>query len=518
MSQPGDPSAEKRAQQAGLYGEPVADLTTRIGRVVGIGPEDVARTIGISRPMFDQVVAGQRTKIGNPLATYRLKTLRDFTLALERGEASASDIDLTLSQIRASSLTSDPAASIDTGSGLGSGVGSGLGSGVGSAGGSGAFSGTPAAHPPIEAPVGVPVTQPPGASSALPKARDIDLLDAGSLAEARAIVGQHVRATPTRRWPLLEDVTRTITYVKHENNNPTGSFKVRGGLVYLTRLRQREPGLKGIVSATRGNHGQSLAYAGNALGIPVTIVVPEGNSPDKNRAMEALGADLLVHGRDFQEASEYAAWIASSRERHRVPSFHADLVTGVATYAAELHESVPDLDVVYVPVGMGSGICANIAVRDLIGSGAEVVGVVSELAPAYAMSFDAKAPIRTGTADTFVDGVATRTPDRLAVSVMVGGAARIVQVSERQAAEAMRLMYRTTHNLPEPAGSLALAGLLADLDRVRGKKVAVIHTGANCDFSVLRQVMADGEPADPEAPADAEAPDQGTDRPEDDQQ
>ncbi len=295
--------------------------------------------------------------------------------------------------------------------------------------------------------------------------------------------------TPARRWPLLERATGTETWVKHENHNPTGAFKVRGGVNLAARLRE-ERAATGLISASRGNHSQSLAYAGAAFGLPVTIVVPEGNSPDKNAAAEAFGAELLVHGRDFQEALEHSRVLAEERGLTIVPPFHPWLVEGVATYAAELHEDVADLEVVYVPVGMGSGACANIAVRDLLGLATEVVGVVAENAPAYALSFEAGEPVATPDADTFVDGVACRTPDPEAVRRIVAGAARIVRVSEDDAADAMALLYRSTHNLPEPAGSLALAGLLAERDEVAGRKVAIIQTGGNADFDVLARALS----------------------------
>ena len=295
--------------------------------------------------------------------------------------------------------------------------------------------------------------------------------------------------TPARRWPLLERATGTETWVKHENHNPTGAFKVRGGVNLAARLRE-ERAATGLISASRGNHSQSLAYAGAAFGLPVTIVVPEGNSPDKNAATEAFGAELVVRGRDFQEALEHSRVLAEERGLTIVPPFHPWLVEGVATYAAELHEDVADLEVVYVPVGMGSGACANIAVRDLLGLATEVVGVVAENAPAYALSFEAGEPVATPDADTFVDGVACRTPDPEAVRRIVAGAARIVRVSEDDAADAMALLYRSTHNLPEPAGSLALAGLLAERDEVAGRKVAIIQTGGNADFDVLARALS----------------------------
>jgi threonine dehydratase len=313
-------------------------------------------------------------------------------------------------------------------------------------------------------------------------------VDATDLTAARERVRRHVPPTPARRWPLLERATGTETWVKHENHNPTGAFKVRGGVNFAAR-QVESGGATGLISASRGNHSQSLAYAGAAFGLPVTVVVPEGNSPDKNAATEAYGAELVIHGNDFQEALEHSRILAEERGLTPVPPYHPWLVEGVATYAAELHEDVPGLDVLYVPIGMGSGACANIAVRDLLGLATEVVGVVAENAPAYALSFEAGEPVATATSDTFVDGVACRTPDPEAVRRIVAGAARIVRISEEAAAEAMALMYRSTHNLAEPAGSLALAGLLAERERVAGKRVAVIQTGGNADFSVLARVL-----------------------------
>ena len=316
------------------------------------------------------------------------------------------------------------------------------------------------------------------------------MLTPEDLAQARERVAAHVPPTAARRWPLLEQVTGTETWVKHENHNPTGAFKVRGGITFVARLLAQRPDTPGLVAATRGNHGQSIAYAGRAAGLPVVIVVPEGNSPDKNAATASYGAELVVHGRDYQAAREHAAVLSAERGLVAVPPFHPWLVEGVATAAAELHEDVPGLDAVYVPVGMGSGICAQIAVRDLLGADTEVIGVVSERAPAYALSFEAGHPVSTEDADTFVDGVACRTPDPDAVAAIAPGAARFVRVSEEAAAEAMALMYRATHNLAEPAGSLALAGLLADHQAAPGRRVAVVHTGGNADFGVLSGALA----------------------------
>ncbi len=239
----------------------------------------------------------------------------------------------------------------------------------------------------------------------------VEPLNPETFVEIRTRVARHVPRTPARRWPLLEQVTGTPTWVKHENHNPTGAFKVRGGVNFLARLQAEQPEVPGLITATRGNHGQSLAFAGAAAGMPVVIVVPEGNSPDKNASMIAMGAELIVHGRDFQESREYADKLAAERGLVGVPPFHPWLIEGVATYAAELHEDVPDLDAIYVPIGMGSGISANILVRDLLHKDTEIIGVVAELAPAYALSFETGHPVSTDSADTFVDGVACRTPD-----------------------------------------------------------------------------------------------------------
>ena len=311
---------------------------------------------------------------------------------------------------------------------------------------------------------------------------------------ATAVVRRHFPATPQFAWPLLGREVGAQVWVKHENQTPTGAFKVRGGLVYADRLVRERPHVRGLVSATRGNHGQSLAYAGRAAGLRVVIVVPEGNSPDKNAAMEGFGAELIVHGRDFQESREHAMGLGEELGLEPVPPFHPDLVAGVATYAKELFDAAGALDTVYVPVGMGSGICSLIATRDLLGLPTEVVGVVSDRAPATALSFEAGEVVDTATADTFVDGVACRAPMAEAVEQIVAGAARVLTVSEDETAEAMRVMLRTTHQLPEPSGAIALAGLLSERDRVAGRRVATVLTGGNCDADILVTVLAGRTP------------------------
>jgi len=320
------------------------------------------------------------------------------------------------------------------------------------------------------------------------------VIEAAALAWAKGVVGRSVPPTPQFSWPLLSAQVGAEVWVKHENHTPTGAFKVRGGLVYAERLRALRPDVRGLVSATRGNHGQSLAFAGRAAGLTVTIVVPVGNNPDKNAAMRAFGAELVEHGHDYQAAREHAAVLAGERGLEAVPPFHPDLVLGVATYADELFAAVAALDAVYVPVGMGTGICGVIGVRDLLGLPTEVIGVVAEQAPATALSFAAGEVVTSESAATFVDGVATRVPAPEAIEAICKGAARILTVDEDSAAEAMRLLYSTTHNLAEPAGALALAGLMSERERAAGRRVAVIQSGGNVDAATLRLVLGGGTP------------------------
>jgi threonine dehydratase len=316
------------------------------------------------------------------------------------------------------------------------------------------------------------------------------LFSLDDLERATELVRRHVPVTPAYAWPLLAAELGTEVWVKHENTTPTGAFKLRGGLVLLDRLARERPDVPGIISATRGNHGQSLAFSGGLHRVPVTIVVPEGNSAEKNAAMVALGADLIVHGGDYQASREHAQALAAERGLRMVEPFEPDLVLGVATYARELFEAVADLDVVYVPIGMGSGICGLIGVRDLLGLGTDIVGVVAAGAPATLLSFEAGHPVATETADTFVDGVATRTPDPLAIELICAGAARVIAVPDEAVAEAMRVMHRCTHSAAEPSGAIALAGALSERSRVAGQRVAVIHTGANADAALVASVLA----------------------------
>lgn len=315
------------------------------------------------------------------------------------------------------------------------------------------------------------------------------------LAAATAVVRRFVPPTPAYAWPLLRRRSGVEVYVKHENHTPTGAFKARGGLVYLDALHRADALPRGVVTATRGNHGQSVAAAAARFGIPTVIVVPHGNSLDKNTAMAGFGAEIVVAGKDFDESRSVAAEIGAARGFHFVPSFHPELVKGVATYAYELFATVEDLAVVYVPIGMGSGICGLITVRDLLGRRTEIVGVVAERAPAFALSFSAGRPISTGLAATFADGMACREPQPEPLAVIRAGAARILRVSEDEIAEAVRIYYTDTHNLAEGAGAAPLAGLLRERDRYAGKRAAVILSGGNIDAPVFMEILNGRTPA-----------------------
>jgi threonine dehydratase len=313
------------------------------------------------------------------------------------------------------------------------------------------------------------------------------MFDLRQLEQAQEIVGRAMPPTPAHAWPLLSQRLGASVLVKHENHTPTGAFKVRGGLTYIDRLKRERPDVAGLISATRGNHGQSIAFAAARYGLPVTIVVPHGNSVEKNRAMRAFGADLVEHGEDFQAAREEAERRAASDGLTMVPSFHADLVIGVATYALELLRQAPDLDALYVPIGLGSGICGCILARDLLGLKTEIVGVQSTLAPSYALSFAAGRVIATETSNTLADGMATRVPEPEAFEIIRKGASHIVQVTDDEVAAAIRAYWTDTHNLAEGAGAAALAAALQEKTRFAGKRVGLILSGGNIDFDLFKR-------------------------------
>lgn len=318
----------------------------------------------------------------------------------------------------------------------------------------------------------------------------MDLPDRAEIEAAAAIVHRTMPATPTHVWPLLHERLGTPVHVKHENHAPTGAFKVRGGLVYFEALRRREPGCAGVICATRGNHGQSVALAAQRNGIPATIVVPHGNSVEKNAAMRALGATLIEHGHDFQESRERAAHLAAERGLHMVPSFHRDLVAGVATYWMEFFEAAPDLDLVYVPIGQGSGICAAVAARAALGKRCAIVGVVSEHASAYAQSFAARRVIEAPVTTQLADGMACRVPDATALDVMLAHVDDVVRVSDDEIAAAMKMLFTDTHNVAEGAGAAAFAAAFKFRDRLRGRKIGVVLSGGNVDHDVYARVLA----------------------------
>jgi threonine dehydratase len=282
--------------------------------------------------------------------------------------------------------------------------------------------------------------------------------------------------------------------VKHENHTPTGAFKVRGGLVYADRLKRERPHVKGVITATRGNHGQSLAFACARASVPCTVVVPVGNSTEKNAAMQAFGAELIEHGRDFDEAREYAAGLAEQRGYEYGKSFDKDLVLGVATYAHELFTAEPDLDAVYVPIGLGSGVCGVISARDAMKHKAKVIGVVSDRANTYRLSMDAGRCVPTNSATTFADGMAVRVPSPDALAIMQNGMAGLVEVSDDEVAEAIRVLYSDTHTLAEGAGAAAFAALTRERDKWQGKRVAVVVSGQNIDRPWMATVLTGGTP------------------------
>ena len=314
------------------------------------------------------------------------------------------------------------------------------------------------------------------------------------LVAATALVHRHMPPTPLHHWPSLSARLGCGVWVKHENHTPTGAFKVRGGITFVDWLRREHQDCPGIVTATRGNHGQSQARAATAAGLRALVYVPRGNSVEKNAAMQAFGAELVEHGDDFDEARVEAMRVGREQGLYPVPPFHRELVRGVATYAWEMFGEKPDLDTVYVPIGCGSGICGVIAARDALGLSTKVVGVVSDRAAGARLSAEAGRPVETNSARTFADGMAVRVPVADALAVYGRGTDRIVDVSEDQVAEAIRTYYADTHNLAEGAGAAALAALMAESERMAAREVGVILSGGNIDAEWFVTVMQGGTP------------------------
>ena len=306
---------------------------------------------------------------------------------------------------------------------------------------------------------------------------------------AAQVVYRDFAPTPQYRWALLSERLGTDCWLKHENHTPVGAFKIRGGLTYFDQLARRGALPREVVSATRGNHGQSMGWAARRHGVACTIVVPRGNSVEKNAAMRALGVTLVEHGSDFQEAREHAMHIAAERGAHMVPSFHTDLLRGVSTYWWEFLRAVPQLDVVYVPIGQGSGACSAIAAKLALGHGVRVVGVVSSHATTYADSVAAGRVVEAPVTTQLADGMACRVADAAALAIIAPHIDHIVQVSDNEVAAAMRALFTDTHNVAEGAGAAAFAAALQEKDRLAGQTVGVALTGGNVDADIFSQVL-----------------------------
>jgi threonine dehydratase len=308
--------------------------------------------------------------------------------------------------------------------------------------------------------------------------------------EAQTVLYRHMPPTPQYSWPLLNQRLGTEAWIKHENHTPVGAFKLRGALVYIDWLRQSQPDLAGVVAATRGNHGQGVGMAARLMGLKAIIVVPHGNSKEKNRAMLAQGVELIEHGHDFQESLEFARTVAAERGFAMVDSFHERLVMGTATYALEFFKAAPPLDVVYVPIGLGSSICGVSAARNALGLTTEIVGVVASGSPSYSISFSQRKVVEAPSKTLIADGLACRLPNQQAMEAIWDNVARIVEVTDAEIAEAMRIYYQDTHNLAEGAGAAALAAAVREKSEHEGKRIGIILTGGNVDRELYNDVLA----------------------------
>jgi threonine dehydratase len=312
--------------------------------------------------------------------------------------------------------------------------------------------------------------------------------------EAQNILYRYMPPTPQYSWPLINQRLGAEVWIKHENHTPVGAFKIRGALIYADWLRKTQPALKGVIAATRGNHGQGVAMAARLHGIKCVIVVPYSNSVEKNRAMIAQGAELVEYGQDFQESLEYARVLATERDLVMVDSFHERLVMGTATYALEFFQSAPALERVYVPIGLGSSISGISAARNALGLATEIVGVVASGSPSYSLSFSQHKIVEAPSRTAIADGLACRTPNANAMEIIWENVARIVQVSDADIAVAMRAIYQDTHNVAEGAAAAALAGAIQEQEANRGTRIGVVLTGGNVDADVFARVLS-GETA-----------------------
>jgi threonine dehydratase len=306
---------------------------------------------------------------------------------------------------------------------------------------------------------------------------------------ATAIVRRVMAQTPTYTWPLLNGRAGAEVWVKHENHSPVGAFKLRGAMVYMDWLAREHPDVKGVIAATRGNHGQGVARAAAHYGLTTTIVVPHGNSREKNRAMQALGAELIEHGEDFQSSLEYALGLAEERGLHPIPSFHPLLVQGTGTYALEMFQAAPELDAVYVPIGLGSSICGVMAAKAALKLDTKIVGVVAAASPSYALSFRAGHVVTHAAGTRIADGLACRVPNAKALEMIVQGVDHIVEVTDEEIAQAMRAIYEDTHNIAEGAGAAAVAGVLKEREQISGGRVGAVLTGGNVDREMFVEAL-----------------------------
>ena len=316
-----------------------------------------------------------------------------------------------------------------------------------------------------------------------------NLLTRSELEAAAQIVYRAMPPTPQYSWPLLNDALGTEAWIKHENHTPTGAFKVRGGLVYMEELAKRAPHVRGVISATRGNHGQSVGFAARRHGLKATIVVPHGNSREKNAAMRALGVELVEYGSEFQESREHAMRLAEEQRLHMIPSYHHDLVRGVATCWMELFAAQPDLDIVFVPIGQGSGICGAIAARNALGLATKIIGVVSAHALAYKLSFEQRRKLESPVSTVIADGMACRVPDDASLALILQYADDVLAVTDDEVAAAMRLYYLATHNVAEGAGAAALAAAMQRKGTLAGKRIGLPLCGCNVDHDQFARIL-----------------------------
>lgn len=319
----------------------------------------------------------------------------------------------------------------------------------------------------------------------------MELPSLSQIQDAQAVVYRAMPPTPQYSWPLLNQRIGTEVWVKHENHTPVGAFKLRGALVYMDWIRRSQPGVSGVVAATRGNHGQGVAMAARLNGLKAVIIVPHGNSREKNSAMTAQGAELIERGDDFQASLEYAQSLAAERHLAMIDSFHERLVMGTATYALEFLQSSPPLETVYVPIGLGSSICGMAAARNGLNLGTQIVGVVASNSPSYARSFAEHRVVEAPSLTRIADGLACRRPNASAMEAIWQNVDHIVEVTDEEIASAMLACYQDTHNIAEGAAAAALAGALKESSLHRGRGIGIVLTGSNVDAPVFARILAE---------------------------